>query len=53
MAWHDVRLERHGGSRALTGHCACQAVPLRALCLAFDPGTTLWAVFRAVSAREA
>jgi len=39
--------------RANMGRRAYRAVPLRASCLAFGPGTALWAVFRAVPARLA
>ena len=53
MARHDVGPARSISGRAVTGHRASRAVPLRASWLAFGPGTALWAGFRAVPAREA
>lgn len=52
-AQHDLGPARPGTGRAATGRRAYRAVPLRALCLAFGPGTALWAVFRAGPARLA
>ena len=52
-ARHDLGPARPGTGRAATGRRAYRAVPLRASCLAFGPGTALWAVFRAGPARLA
>ena len=44
---------RHDGYRAKEARRALRAVPHRPASLAFGPGTGLWAIFRAVLAREA
>jgi len=44
---------RHDGYRAKEARRALRAVPHRPTGLAFGPGMGLWAIFRAVLAREA
>ena len=52
-ARHGHGPARHDGYRAMEARRALRAVPHRPAGLAFGPGTDLWAIFRAVLAREA
>jgi len=52
-ARHGHGPARHDGYRAKEARRALRAVPHRPAGLAFGPGTGLWAIFRAVLAREA
>ena len=52
-ARHDHGPAQHDGYQAKEARRALRAVPHRPAGLAFGPGTGLWAIFRAVLAREA